>query len=173
MAGFFHLSEMRKAVLNWYEFDPKADLLEIGAGYGALTGLFCEKCSSVSSLEVYPSHAAGIYERHRDKNNLKIYTGTIEEIQFERRFDYITMIGSLEFQGNGTSDPQVYAEYLKKVKSLLKPNGSCSLQLKTDTVSVIFAERQSRSQKSLLRGSTIIRTGPGHMPLIGRKSRIS
>ena len=120
---FYHLSEMRKAILNWYDFNPVSDLLEIGAGCGALTGLFCERCAHVSSVEYYPTRASILFERYQEKNNLEVYSGSMEECSFTHQFDYVTLIGSLEFQGKGTSDLQVYSEYLKKLKPLLKPNG--------------------------------------------------
>ncbi|MBP3700400.1 MAG: hypothetical protein J6I64_00780, partial [Lachnospiraceae bacterium] len=39
----YHLSDVRHNVLEWYDFDPEANLLEIGAGCGAITGLLCQK----------------------------------------------------------------------------------------------------------------------------------
>ena len=39
----YHLSDVRENVLEWYGFDPQASLLEIGAGCGAVTGLFCRR----------------------------------------------------------------------------------------------------------------------------------
>lgn len=40
---FYHLSDMRTSLLNWYDFKPGTELLEIGGDFGALTGLFCDK----------------------------------------------------------------------------------------------------------------------------------
>ena len=31
----YHLSKARENILDWYEFNPEGDLLEIGAGCGA------------------------------------------------------------------------------------------------------------------------------------------
>ena len=43
-------SSVRWNILNWYPFKKDADVLEVGAGMGALTGLLCEKAKSVVSV---------------------------------------------------------------------------------------------------------------------------
>ena len=45
------LSELRKGLFSWYPFHDNSTILEIGGGYGALTGLFCEKAKKVVVTE--------------------------------------------------------------------------------------------------------------------------
>lgn len=118
---FFNLSEMRQSILNWYEFNVNSELLEIGGGMGALTGLFCEKCSHVTTIESSKLRAEAIYSRYIDKDNLDIYVGDFSNIQFEKKFDYITVIGELNNQINTLNSD--YCEFLSVLKNLLKPNG--------------------------------------------------
>lgn len=120
---FYHLSEMRSALLNWYEFKEDAEVLEIGAEFGALTGVLCEKCSHVTAVETSLFKAESISKRYSDKQNLEIYAGELEEIKFEKQFDYIILVGALEKQGQGSKLKDSYIKYLNKVKSLLKQNG--------------------------------------------------
>ena len=47
----YHLSKIRQNLLDWYEFDGDAKLLEIGAECGALTGLFSKKVSQVVAFD--------------------------------------------------------------------------------------------------------------------------
>ncbi|MED1952363.1 methyltransferase domain-containing protein [Brevibacillus centrosporus] len=117
---FYHLTEMRRSLLNWYEFKGNARLLEIGGGMGALTGLFCDKCDHVTSVEASPLRAKAIHSRYRDTDNLDIYSGSIYNIEFENKFDYITVIGSLEFPT---------AEFMRKLASLLNPEGKLLLAI--------------------------------------------
>ncbi|MBY0011670.1 SAM-dependent methyltransferase [Paenibacillus typhae] len=120
---FYQLTRMRKSLLNWYDFRPDATLLEIGGGFGAITGLYCDKCSKVVSVERFKHRAEQIYERHKTRENLTVYAGRIEDIPFDEKFDYITVVGAMEYKGNGSQEQKVYSEYLKDLKGLLKPNG--------------------------------------------------
>jgi hypothetical protein len=53
--------------------------------------------------------------------------GRIEDIQFKDKFDYITVIGTLEYIGKGKPDRRIYTDYLKRLKALLKPEGKLLL----------------------------------------------
>lgn len=62
---FYHLSHLRENLLNWYPFNEDANLLEIGACCGALTGLFCNKVSKVTAVELTDRRSQIIYNRHK------------------------------------------------------------------------------------------------------------
>jgi 16S rRNA A1518/A1519 N6-dimethyltransferase RsmA/KsgA/DIM1 with predicted DNA glycosylase/AP lyase activity len=47
----YNLSSIRRNILDWFDFDEDARLLEIGAECGALTGLFCERVKEVIAIE--------------------------------------------------------------------------------------------------------------------------
>lgn len=120
---FYHLTHIRKNILNWYPFRTDAKVLEIGCGFGAITNMLCEKCQSVTAVELSKKRATGALLRCRDKDNLEIIVGNLNDIQFEDKFDYITLIGVLEYQGKYTNGVNPYVDFLKKVKGLLKPDG--------------------------------------------------
>lgn len=44
----YHLSDIRENLLDWYPFTKQDDILEIGSGCGALTGLLSRKAGSVT-----------------------------------------------------------------------------------------------------------------------------
>lgn len=122
-SAYYHLSHIRKNILNWYPFDPEASVLEIGCGMGAITGMLCDRCKEVTAVELSKRRATGALLRCREKDNLEIIVGNLNEISFEKKFDYITLIGVLEYQGSYTATENPYLDFLKKVKSLLKPEG--------------------------------------------------
>lgn len=124
---FFHLSELRSSLLNWYEFKEDAELLEIGGGFGALTGLFCERCAQVTTIEDSAFRAEAICRRYADVDNLEVYAGMIEDVTFTKKFDYISLIGGLEYQGSGSKNKEPYAVYLQRISQLLKPDGKLLL----------------------------------------------
>ena len=120
---FYHLTNIRQNILNWYPFEENADVLEIGCGMGAITGMLCDRCVSVTSVELSRRRAIATLLRCREKDNLEVIVGNINDIEFHKKFDYITLIGVLEYQGSYTDSVDPYADFLKKIKTLLKPNG--------------------------------------------------
>lgn len=120
---YYHLTHLRKNILNWYPFRKNSNVLEIGCGMGAITNLLCEKCDSVTAVELSKRRAAGALLRCRKRDNLEIIVGNLNDIQFDRKFDYITLIGVLEYQGTYTNSENPYLDFLNKIKTLLKPNG--------------------------------------------------
>lgn len=120
---FYHLTDIRRALLAWYPFSETSNVLEVGAGMGALTGILCEKCNHVTAVELTQIRAETIYNRYKNKDNLDIYVGNIMNMKFKHKFDYITLIGVLEYQGNYSSAVNPYVEFLKELKKFLNPDG--------------------------------------------------
>lgn len=61
--------------------------------------------------------------RCREKENLEIIVGNLNDIEFPQKYDYITLIGVLEYQGRFTDSDHPYRDFLAKIKKLLKPEG--------------------------------------------------
>ena len=120
---FYHLSDIRKGSICWYDFKKDSSVLEVGGGMGALTGVLCDKCKEVTTIELSDRRAKAIKERYKDKDNLEIYVGNVQDIKLEKKFDYITLIGVLEYQGNYSDSNNPYADFLKCLKGLLKDDG--------------------------------------------------
>ncbi|MBR3249140.1 MAG: methyltransferase domain-containing protein [Clostridia bacterium] len=120
---FYHITPIRKNILNWYPFKKNSDVLEIGAGMGAITGILCDKAKSVTAVELSKQRASAIEERCKNKKNLEIIVGNFNDIKFEKKFDYITLIGVLEYASLYTSTEQPYKDFLDYIKSLLKEDG--------------------------------------------------
>ena len=120
---FYHLSQMRTSILNWYDFKENSEILEIGGGFGALTGLLCKKCAKVVTFEASEIRAEGIKIRYKEKDNLKIVSGTYaEEFLENEKFDYVFFNGE-EFFENRCLDKEEYIKLFQKVRSLLKEDG--------------------------------------------------
>lgn len=119
----YHFSRLRQNILNWYPFKKDSEILEIGAGCGAITGLLCEKVRHVTAVELTKRRSLINFERNKQYDNLDIYAGDIFKISFEQKFDYITLIGVLEYAAfmSKTNDP--YKTLLEKAKSILKEDG--------------------------------------------------
>ncbi len=120
---FYHLSPMRQSLLNWYEFDENAEILEIGGGFGALTGLLCSRGLAVTSVENSVEYAQAIAYRHRMCANLDIYVRDFKRLQLEKKYDYIILVGVLEKIFDGKQDLKLYSGYLQYLCSFLRDSG--------------------------------------------------
>ena len=62
-------------------------------------------------------------EKNKQYNNLEIMVGNFEDIKLEEKFDYVTLIGVLEYSIYYISGDNQFNTMLKKAKDYLKPNG--------------------------------------------------
>ncbi len=122
-AILYHLSPIRQNIINWYPFKEGASCLEIGGGCGAITGALCEKLKSVKVVELSKRRALINYTRHQEHSNLEILVGNLNDIKFDEKFDYITLNGVLEYAGSFTHTEEPYKDFLKQIKTYLKPDG--------------------------------------------------
>jgi ubiquinone/menaquinone biosynthesis C-methylase UbiE len=125
----YHLSPDRRNLLEWFPFKNDASLLEIGAGCGALTGLFCEKVRNVKAVELSKKRAEMICYRLKEHKNLEVIVGNFMEIPFKDKFDYVTLIGVLEYTESFIKTKDCYKELLNKARGLLKDDGTMLLAI--------------------------------------------
>ena len=123
-ALLYHLSPIRENLLEWYDFGKGKTLLEIGAGCGAVTGLFCRKLGGVTAVDLSKKRSLINAGRNREADNLEIIVGNFEDIQINEKFDYVTLIGVLEYSIYYITSPDPFTDMLRKAKSYLKPGGT-------------------------------------------------
>ncbi len=119
----YHLSPIRENIINWYPFKKGATLLEIGGGCGAISGVLCDNVEIVKVVELSRRRSAINHERNKHHDNLEIIVGNLNDINFNQKFDYITLIGVLEYALSFTKSDVPYEDFLKNIKSLLKEDG--------------------------------------------------
>ena len=122
-AELYHLSEIRKNILAWEDFDKNSSALEIGSGCGAVTGVLCEKCGKVTSVDLSKKRSTINAYRNSKYDNLKILVGNFEDIEFTEKYDVITLIGVFEYSIYYISSDDPFTDMLKKCRSLLKEGG--------------------------------------------------
>lgn len=115
----YALSDIRENLLEWFEFDESASLLQIGSDYGALTGLYSRKVKQVTVLDSNHNNLSFNRLRHQKRDNINYVTGNLDTYTGER-FNYVVMIGSLE---------ESYEDQIRKAKALLKPEGTLIISL--------------------------------------------
>ena len=122
-AVFYHLTPMRRNLLEWYPFAKDASLLEIGSGCGGMTGVFLDKIDDVQCVELSKRRASIAACRYHNNEHLKIHVGNLNNMDFCDKFDYVTLIGVLEYAGKFTEGEEPYVSFLKQCKNYLKEHG--------------------------------------------------
>lgn len=119
----YHLSDVRKNILEWYDFDPNASLLEIGSGCGAITGLFCDRVKRVVANDLSKMRSTINAYRNKTCFNLEIIVSNFEDLKIKEKFDYVTLIGVLEYSIFYIHSEDPFVDMLKRTREFLKPNG--------------------------------------------------
>ena len=120
----YHLSPIRENLLEWYDFNPEGTTLEIGSGCGAISGILCQKTKRVVGVDLSKKRSMINASKNRRYDNLEIMVGNFEDIELEEKFDYVTLIGVLEYSGYYLSGEDRFHNMLRKAKSYLKPGGT-------------------------------------------------
>ena len=136
---FYHLTNIRKNIINWYPFKKNSSILEIGGGMGAITSTLCDKAERVVSVELSKRRASTIAARNKDRENLEIIVGNLNDIQFNEKFDYITLIGVLEYANLYTHTENPYIDFLKNIKKYLKKDGKILIAIENKLGMKYFA----------------------------------
>jgi len=116
-------SSVRENILNWYPFKNDCTILEIGAGMGAITGLLCDKAKAVTAVEMNSVRAKVIKTRYAKKKNLNVIVKNIEKLDKSLKFDYVVMIGVLEYSEVFFNVKEPFKYMLELAKSHLNNNG--------------------------------------------------
>ncbi|WP_304236038.1 bifunctional 2-polyprenyl-6-hydroxyphenol methylase/3-demethylubiquinol 3-O-methyltransferase UbiG [Jiulongibacter sediminis] len=119
----YHFSPYRSNILRPVEITPDLDVLEVGAGTGVITRFLGETGANIIAVEGALDRAKCISERCKGLENVKVICSNVELIQFEKKFDIITLIGVFEYTDKYSKKDSSFFEALQFYRSLLKPNG--------------------------------------------------
>jgi hypothetical protein len=125
----YHFSHKRINFLEAIQMVlPKdAEVLEIGSGCGTITRWLGEKFRTVDALEGSLQRATITRYRTHDLDTVRVYCGDVLSTDFERKYDLITLIGSLEYlplYDHEHDDPEeACSTLLTRLRSALKENG--------------------------------------------------
>ena len=123
-ASLYHLSGSRANLLRPFrERLEQAEVLEVGAGCGAITRYLGECGARVLALEGSPRRAAMARSRTRDLANVTVVADRFDQFVCDQRFDVVTLIGVLEYAAQFTEGAEPAVRMLERVRGLLKPGG--------------------------------------------------
>lgn len=122
--SLYHLGSLRGNLMRPFSAQLRdAEVLEIGAGCGAITRFMGEAGAKVLALEGSPRRASIARARTRELENVTVLSEKFDQFKCEHQFDVITLIGVLEYANIFTEGDQPPLQMLQRVRSLLKPGG--------------------------------------------------
>ncbi len=121
----YHLSHIRENVARWLPVNATDSVLEIGSGCGAITGVLARLAGSVTCVELSKKRSLINAYKNKENDNIRIMVGNFEDVEkgLDQKFDYITLIGVLEYAQSYISDDMPYNRMLEILKGHLKPGG--------------------------------------------------
>lgn len=121
----YHLSHLRGNIVEWMDEIDDADVLEIGSGCGAITGILSDKAKSVTCVELSKKRSMINAYRNRQKNNITIKVGNFEDVEktLTKKYEVITLIGVFEYAASYINHKTPYTQFLNIIKKHLKPGG--------------------------------------------------
>ncbi|MCL1526241.1 glycosyltransferase [Xanthomonas nasturtii] len=119
----YYFSSRRANLLRPMAGLLRGDVLEVGAGCGAITRYLGETARNVVALEPAPRRARVAKKRCEDLANVHLVVDNLEAFTTEARFDAVTLIGVLEYAERFSDRPDAAAHWLACARNLLKPGG--------------------------------------------------
>ncbi len=144
------LSPIRENLIDWMEIGPEERILEIGSGYGSLTGCLAKKAGDVLVVDPRPENLEVNKRRHKEKKNIRYQYGELSGIE-ETGFDQVYLVGpktreaenGIEKKGEGhnkrAQDLLYCKQLIKRAAGFLKPGGQLILVLPNSKALKIWA----------------------------------
>jgi GT2 family glycosyltransferase/glycosyltransferase involved in cell wall biosynthesis/SAM-dependent methyltransferase len=120
----YHLGGIRSNIMRpFQDVLTGSDVLEVGAGCGAITRYLGECGANVLALEGSPRRAAIARSRTRDLPNVVVVSDRFDDFDSGQEYDVITLIGVLEYANLFSSGDNPALSLLQRVRDSLRPNG--------------------------------------------------
>lgn len=120
----YHLSDLRKNIIEPMEISKTDTVLEVGAGMGAVTGAIAERCKKIDCIELSARRSLANAYRNKAYSNIEIFVGNFNDIPLKTNYyDVITLVGVLEYAQSYTNTTNPYIDFLTKISHSLKKGG--------------------------------------------------
>ena len=119
----YHLSRARHCLVRPLGIRAGAKVLELGCGCGAVTRYLGEIGANVVAVESSLARARVAVERCRDLANLRVVLDDLLLFDSDETFDWILLIGVLEYAAVFSAGENPFEHYLRSVSRFLAPGG--------------------------------------------------
>lgn len=121
----YHLSPLRRNIVDWIPMEKDAKVLEVGSGCGAVTGALAEKAGSVDCVDLSRKRSLINACRNSRCGNVTIHVGNFKDIEPELPgdYDFIFLIGVFEYGQSYIGGERPYHDFLNLLTPHLAPGG--------------------------------------------------
>lgn len=119
----YQLSKQRENIVGPMNITKTDEVLEIGAGMGAVTGALARAAGKVDCIELSKRRSLVNANRNRELDNITIYVGNFQDIKLEKQYDVVTLIGVFEYAQHYIEAENPYEAFLGNIRKYLKPEG--------------------------------------------------
>ena len=122
----YHLSPLRRNLIEWYPFEKGAKVLELGSGCGAITGALLNRGLKVTCVDLSKRRSTINALRHKEAEDLVIRIRTMDDYleETQEKFDYVLLLGVFEYASVFTGHINAHEELLNKINRVLMPGGT-------------------------------------------------
>ena len=116
---------MRWNIISSIPIGSTDNVLEIGAGCGAITGSLSDRAGKVTCVELSKKRSMINAYRNKDKKNIEIKVGNFEVIHnhLKEKYDIITLIGVFEYAQSYIDSSEPFLDFLKMIETHLAAKG--------------------------------------------------
>ena len=119
----YHLSRRRHCLLRPLNIPSGSRVLELGCGCGALTRYLGESGAQLLAVEGSLMRGRIAAQRSRELPNVRVVVDDLLHFQTDEQFDYVLLIGVLEYAARFSRSDDPFASYLQVVMRSLAPSG--------------------------------------------------
>jgi len=118
----YHLSSIRSNCIRHLNFKD-LDVLELGAGMGAMSRFVAENCNHLTVIEGTQLRFNCLKSRLRDLSNWDGVVCNYQDFTTTRKYDVVCFFGVLEYAGKYIDNSDPFAWAINHAKSFLKEDG--------------------------------------------------
>lgn len=115
--------EIKSNIISWYPFEKNSRILEIDSINDSITKKLLENGNNVVSICSSKEKAKTLQEKLSTYNNLEIIVGHYSKIKLNVKFDYITLIGTLDVYKKNIKAKDKLKELIEFASQYLKDDG--------------------------------------------------
>lgn len=118
----YHLSSIRSNAIKHLDFSG-LDVLELGAGMGAMSRYLAENCKNLTVVEGTEQRMNCLKLRLRDLSNWDSFIGNYQDFHTDKKYDVVCFFGVLEYAGKYIEKEKPFEWAINHAKSFLKEGG--------------------------------------------------